>query len=205
MSHRRKFVPPISSRPSPVTETQYGGCDAFDNSGIVRYVQLKHGGSIIGAANEINGLTMGGVGKGTIIEYVEVYANLDDGFEWFGGTVNCRYLVSAFNDDDDFDWDQGFSGRLQFLFSIKDSTNGDRAFEIDSDDGNADTEPYSRPVVYNVTAMGRGQVLPSQPSNQNAAIHAKENTAGHIRNAIFYEWPRNGVFIEDQAPPFVQS
>lgn len=185
--------------PSPKTE--YGGCDAFDNSGILRYVQLKHGGSIIGAANEINGLTLGGVGSGTTIEYVEVFANLDDGFEFFGGTVNCRYLISAFNDDDAFDWDQGYSGKLQFLFCIYDSTNGDRAFEIDSDDGNADTQPYARPTVYNVTAFGRGEVLTTAPSNQNAAVHSKENSAGHLRNAIFYEWPRNGIFIEDQSGP----
>lgn len=185
--------------PSPLT--QYGGCDAFDNSGIVRWVQLKHGGSIIGAANEINGLTMGGVGSGTNINHVEVFANLDDGFEWFGGTVNCRYLVSAFNDDDDFDWDQGYSGKLQFLFAIKDSTNGDRAFEMDSDDANVDTQPYARPTVYNVTSMGRGEVLAVVPSNANAALHFKENSGGHIRNSIFYEWPRNGVFIEDQSGP----
>ncbi|MGB5137520.1 MAG: dockerin type I repeat-containing protein, partial [Candidatus Zixiibacteriota bacterium] len=186
---------------TPSPKTQYGGCNAFDNSGIVQWVQLKHGGSIIGAANEINGLTMGGVGSGTTIDHIEVFANLDDGYEWFGGTVNCRYLVSAFNDDDAFDWDQGYSGNLQFLFAIYDSTNGDRAFEIDGDDGNADTQPYSRPTVYNVTAFGRGEVLAAAPSNQNAAIHAKENTGGHFRNAIFYEWPRNGVFIEDQSGP----
>lgn len=186
---------------TPSPKTQYGGCNAFDNSGVIKWVQLKHGGSIIGAANEINGLTLGGVGNGTDINHVEVFANLDDGFEWFGGTVNCRYLVSAFNDDDAFDWDQGYTGNLQFLFAISDSTNGDRAFEIDGDDGNADTQPYSRPTVYNVTAFGRGEVLAAAPSNQNAAIHAKENTGGHIRNAIFYEWPRNGVFIEDQSGP----
>ncbi len=186
---------------TPSPKTQYGGCDAADNSGIIHWVQLRHGGSIIGAANEINGLTLGGVGNGTTIDHIEVFANLDDGFEWFGGTVNCRYLVSAFNDDDDFDWDQGFSGKLQFLFSIKDSTNGDRAFESDSDDGNADTEPYARPIVYNVTAFGRGEALSAVPSNANAALNFKENSGGHIRNSIFYEWPRNGISIEDQSGP----
>ncbi len=186
---------------APSPKTEYGGCNAFDNSGVIKWTQLRHGGSIIGAANEINGLTLGGVGSGTTVHHIEVFANLDDGYEWFGGTVNCRYLVSAFNDDDDFDWDQGYSGRLQFLFSIKDSTNGDRAFEIDSDDGNSEALPLSRPIVYNVTAMGRGEVFAAAPSNANAAIHYKENSGGHIRNSIFYEWPRNGIFIEDQSSP----
>ncbi len=186
---------------TPSPKTEYGGCDAFDNSGVIKWIQLKHGGSIIGAANEINGLTLGGVGSGTEVHHVEVFANLDDGYEWFGGTVNCRYLVSAFNDDDDFDWDQGYSGKLQFLFSIKDSTNGDRAFESDGDDGNVDTEPYSRPIVYNVTSFGRGEVFATAPSNEDAALKFKENSGGHIRNSIFYEWPRGGVDIEDQSSP----
>ncbi len=186
---------------APSPKTEYGGCDAFDNSGIVKWTQLRHGGVIIGAANEINGLTLGGVGKGTELHHVEVFANLDDGFEWFGGTVDGHHLVSAFNDDDDFDWDQGFNGRLQFLFSIKDSTNGDRAFEMDSDDGNQECQNVARPVVYNVTAMGRGEVFATAPTAENAALHFKENSGGHIRNSIFYEWPRNGIFVEDQSSP----
>ncbi|MGF1669700.1 MAG: T9SS C-terminal target domain-containing protein, partial [Balneolaceae bacterium] len=93
----------------PTTETRglYGCgdalfpvCDDDDNSGVFRYVSIRYGGSEIGAGNEINGLTMGGVGRGTTIEFVEVFNNFDDGFEWFGGTVNTRYLVAAFAGDD---------------------------------------------------------------------------------------------------------
>lgn len=184
----------------PGPKTRYGGCDCNDNSGVVQYVQLKHGGSVIGAANEINGLTLGGVGDGTVIDHVEAYANADDGFEWFGGTVNCTYLVSAFNDDDSFDWDHGYSGKLQFLFSIYNDDRGDRTFEIDGDDGDIDAEQYSRPVVYNVTAMGQGENVTT--AQQDVAIKAKENTGGHIRNAIFVEFPREGIEFQDEGGTF---
>ncbi len=180
----------------PGAKTRYGGCDCDDNSGVVQYVVLKHGGSVLGAANEINGLTFGGVGAGTTIDHIEVYANADDGYEWFGGTVNCKYLVSSFNDDDSFDWDQGYNGKLQFLFSIYNDDRGDRTFEIDSDDGNIDSQPYSRPTVYNVTAYGQGNTVVT--AQQDVAIKAKENTGGHIRNAIFYDFPREGVEFEDE-------
>ncbi|HRE06701.1 MAG TPA: hypothetical protein PKX00_13900 [Opitutaceae bacterium] len=97
----------------------FGGTDDADNSGVLRYLSVRHGGAVIGTANEINGVTLGGVGSGTTMEYIEVFANKDDGFEWFGGTVNARYLVAAFGNDDAFDMDQGFRGNLQFLFSIR--------------------------------------------------------------------------------------
>ena len=79
----------------PVTEPrgQFGGSDEGDDSGVIRYVSIRHGGSVIGADNKINGLTLGAVGPGTTIEYVEVFANKDDGIEFFGGTVNTRYMV----------------------------------------------------------------------------------------------------------------
>ncbi|MEQ9378410.1 MAG: hypothetical protein RIG68_24680, partial [Imperialibacter sp.] len=99
----------------------YGGDNDDDNSGVIRYVSLRHTGKAVGdqAGNEIQGLTLGGVGRGTTIEYVESFASDDDGFEWFGGTVDAKYLVSAFNSDDAFDWDEGFNGRGQFWFAIQ--------------------------------------------------------------------------------------
>ncbi len=99
----------------------YGGDDADDNSGVIRYVSLRHTGKAVGdqAGNEIQGLTLGGVGRGTTIEYVESFASDDDGFEWFGGTVDAKYLVSAFNSNDAFDWDEGFNGRGPFWFAIQ--------------------------------------------------------------------------------------
>lgn len=112
-------VEQIEGIPTTEPRGEYGGGlapDSLDNSGVFRYVSIRHGGTEIGAANEINGLTMGAVGAGTVIEYIEVYNNYDDGFEWFGGTVNTKYLVSAFNGDDAFDYDEGFRGYHQFWF-----------------------------------------------------------------------------------------
>lgn len=118
----------------------YGGSNPNDSSGSLRYVSIRHGGTNIAADNEINGLTMGGVGFGTLIEYVEVYCNDDDGFEWFGGTVNTRYLISLYNNDDSFDIDEGFTGLGQFWFSLQldDGANGDHGGEHDGTNGNFD-------------------------------------------------------------------
>ena len=93
---------------------QYGGPNAADNSGIIRYVRIEYSGIPFSANNEINGLTMGGVGSGTIIDYVMVSYNGDDSFEWFGGTVNCKHLIAYKGVDDDFDTDFGFAGKVQF-------------------------------------------------------------------------------------------
>ena len=115
----------------------FGGDGTLDeeSSGTFKYVSIRHGGFPIGTANEINGLTMGGVGSGTAIEYVEVFANKDDGFEWFGGTVNARYLVSAFGNDDGFDFDQGWRGNGQFWFAIQTESAEDKADKGGEHDG----------------------------------------------------------------------
>ena len=137
---------PIEGIPTTEPRGLYGGSDDADNSGVFRYVSIRHGGTDIGAGNEINGLTMGGVGSGTLIEYVEVYNNKDDGFEWFGGTANTKYLVSAFNGDDAFDYDEGFRGKGQFWFVIQDDETGNRAGEHD---GGPTPEPHtSVPVSF---------------------------------------------------------
>jgi len=93
---------------------RFGGNDDNDNSGIFRYVSIRHGGAALFPNKEINGLSLGAVGRGTTIEFVESFCAADDGFEFFGGTVNTKYLVSSFNDDDAFDVDMGYRGTNQF-------------------------------------------------------------------------------------------
>jgi len=156
----------------------YGGTNPNDSSGTLKYVSIRHGGTNLAANNEINGLTMGGVGFGTLIEYVEVYCNNDDGFEWFGGTANSRYLVSLYNNDDSFDIDEGFTGLGQFWFSLQidDGTNGDHGGEHDGTNGNFDNAnltsvngttiggtgdqglgvPVAFPTIYNATYVSAG-------------------------------------------------
>ncbi|MBN1132814.1 MAG: hypothetical protein JXR52_11125 [Bacteroidales bacterium] len=110
----------------------YGGNIPNDNSGIIKYVSIRHGGANIGEGNEINGLTLGGVGSGTVIENIEVVANQDDGIEWFGGTVNVKNVVVWNTGDDAIDTDQGWAGTLDNFVVI---SPGDECFELDGGEG----------------------------------------------------------------------
>jgi hypothetical protein len=117
----------------------YGGSDDADNSGVLKYVSIRHGGSEIGAGNEINGLTLGGVGSGTVIENVEVFATFDDGIEYFGGSVNTKnVLVYAFGDDG-LDIDQSYKGTVSNGMVIRAAT-GDSGLEIDGPEGSMNAE-----------------------------------------------------------------
>ena len=93
----------------PTSESRgiYGGTNDLDNSGVLKYVSIRHGGINIGSDNEINGLTLGGVGSGTTLDYIEIVSNADDGIEFFGGTAQVKHLVSAFCADDAVDYDEG--------------------------------------------------------------------------------------------------
>ena len=168
----------------PVADAAYGGNLPHDNSGILRFVSVRHAGDEIGSSNELNGVTLGGVGDGTLISNVEVYVNFDDGFEWFGGTVNGDRLAVFFAGDDAFDVDQGYSGVNQFLYthlpffnendaSLFGTASGDKVGEFDGDDSDVNTIdrvntrinqaqtvvdstpwPLSSPAFYNMTAIG---------------------------------------------------
>ena len=112
----------------------YGGTDAADNSGVIKYISIRHGGANIGEGNEINGLTLGGVGSGTVIEYVEVVGNQDDGIEFFGGSVSVKHVIVVNSGDDAIDTDQAWSGTLDnFIVICGDVT--DHALEIDGPEG----------------------------------------------------------------------
>ena len=154
-----------SSDDSPI---YYGGTDEDDDSGIVRYVRIAEGGLITSLDDEVNGLTLQGVGYSTIIEYVHVHNNLDDGVEWFGGTVNARYLVLTGNDDDDIDYDEGYQGNIQYALVVKNQTEGvapqgsndPRGIEANSSD--ADYVPQTNAVLANITLIG-GPVSSAEP------------------------------------------
>lgn len=148
---------------------EFGGNDEADNSGILRYVRIVEGGRIAGPNNEINGLTLQGVGHGTTIEYVQVHNNLDDGIEWFGGTVSAKYLVLTGNDDDDIDFDEGYMGNIQYAIIQKDpnkmapsGSNDPRGIEANSSD--ADYVSETEAVIANVTIIG---------SQVNKAVNSK--------------------------------
>ncbi|MCG8412534.1 MAG: hypothetical protein MI739_14745 [Bacteroidales bacterium] len=175
----------------PLSESRgiYGGTINNDNSGILKYVSIRHGGTNIGEGNEINGLTMGGVGSETSIEYVEVISNEDDGFEFFGGSVNCKHLVSAFCGDDAFDFDQGYQGNLQFLLAIQASSLGSNLAEHGGNASLTNATPFTIPKIYNATYIGNGQLQSSD------LINFSNNGAGKYYNSIFLN-QLNGVKIE---------
>jgi len=186
----------------PTTEPRgiYGPGSSFvkddnDNSGIVRYVSIRYGGSVIGLNNEINGLTLGAVGDGTTIEYVESFNNADDGFEWFGGTVNTRYLVSARNDDDGFDYDEGWRGKNQFWLILMDSADGNSGGEHDGGTTPEDGTPYATPTISNATYVGAGAT--GLNAGNDWAVNLRDNAGGFYYNSIFTDFFGSGVQIED--------
>jgi hypothetical protein len=115
LGYGKAIIEGLGASGFPAGGATYGGFEPHDSSGIIRYVSIRHAGDEIGEGNELNGVTLGGVGDGTIFEFVEVYANQDDGMEWFGGTMNGRNLANVIIGDDSLDIDQGFSGNLQNL------------------------------------------------------------------------------------------
>lgn len=164
--------------------------DDNDNSGILRYISIRHAGASVGANNEINGLTCGSVGRGTTLEYIEVVSNDDDGIEFFGGTVNLKYATVMFQNDDAFDYDQGWRGKGQFWFGVKldaaTFTGGDGAFEVDGDDQKSNSSFLSRPTIYNATMIGNGSnTTPTGGGSGPFAIQAKERAEGSIYSSIF--------------------
>ena len=177
----------------------FGGADDTDISGIVRYVSIRYPGNVFAPARELNGLTMGAVGSGTIIEHVEVLNSSDDGFEWWGGAVNTRYLVAAFCEDDDFDTDQGYRGTNQFWFSIKPPWQGSsdsRGFETDGDlnQGATGESPQSQWVVHNATVIGRGKDVTG--FGGGVAWNARDEAAPNVVNSVFAEFAI-GILIDN--------
>jgi hypothetical protein len=175
---------------------QYGGDDPGDDSGVLRYVSIRHGGSILEEGNEINGLTLAGVGRGTTVEYVEVFNNKDDGFEFFGGTVDARYLVSAFATDDAFDMDQGYRGRGQFWIAVQNNVYAERAGEHDGGEasyGGEDRTPYATPTIANATYIGSGL-----DGEGGIALMMRDNFAGSYFNSIVLDFPGHALEIEDR-------
>ncbi|MCC8132130.1 MAG: Ig-like domain-containing protein [Tannerellaceae bacterium] len=196
----------------------YGGNDPDDSSGIVKYVRIEFAGYPFQPDKEINGLTCGGVGRGTTIEYVQVSYCGDDSYEWFGGNVNCKYLIAYKGWDDDFDTDNGYSGKLQFLLSIRDPQHADTSksngFESDNDGEGSGNTPLTNPVFSNVTIIGPfygesygkadSEILYTTEDAANgakggqfqAAMHICRNSSLEVYNSVFTGWPY-GLYFQN--------
>ena len=195
------------------TDTEYGGGttpDDNDNSGNLKYARIEYGGYVFATDQEINGLTMGAVGRNTIIDFVQCSFINDDSFEWFGGTVNCSHLVSYRGVDDDFDTDFGFSGSVQFALGVRDPNMSDQSaastsegFESDNDGSGSSNAPFTSAVFSNVTWIGayRGTVGTAAPSGTfkfRRAVRIRRNSRLKVLNSIFTDAPY-GVFIDGAA------
>ena len=175
----------------PLSEPRatYGGFSDDHSAGIFRYVSIRHAGTKLAEGNEINGLTLGGVGNGTIIDHVEVISNADDGFEFFGGTVNARYLIAYACQDDAFDYDEGYRGRGQFWAGLQDSQEGDLLLEAGGGTYPENGRPLSSPLLYNLTLVGSGV------ANERSLAVFSRNAAGWLVNSILLN-QQYGVGIE---------
>jgi hypothetical protein len=189
-------LPTIEGGPT----TKYGSNDptkANDNSGTLQYVRIEFGGVAFSPNNEVNGLTLAGVGSATTLDHIQVSYSGDDSFEWFGGTVNAKYLVSHRCFDDDFDTDNGFSGKVQFGVSLRDplqaDQSGSKAFESDNDASASANLPQTSAVFSNMTLVG--PILNPSGSTYSpqytAGAHIRRNSAESILNSVFMGFPTN--------------
>ncbi len=183
----------------------YGGNDDADNSGKMSYVRIEYAGIPFQPNQEINSLTLGGVGSGTQIDHIMVTEGNDDSYEWFGGTVNGKYLIANRGWDDDFDCDAGFSGKIQFGIVYRDPAVADpgsgssSAFEHDNDGGGTSATPQTKPVFSNMTVIGPLETLTSNiNANYKRAAQLRRNSATSIFNSAIVGYP-NGIFIDGAA------
>lgn len=181
----------------------FGGNEPNDNSGIMKYVRIEFAGVPLSPDNEINGLTFGGVGNGTTIDYVEVYRSGDDSYEWFGGTVNCKHLMAIGGLDDDFDTDFGFSGKIQFALGQRYPTiadvSGSNGFESDNDGSGSNKTPKTSAIFSNVTFIGPyagGASTANVNANYQHGAQIRRNSALSCLNSVFVGYV-DGIYIDD--------
>jgi hypothetical protein len=193
--------------PAPVIEggvgRKYGGTDPNDDSGILRFVRIEFAGIAAEPGSEINGLTLGGVGSGTIIENVQVSFGNDDAFEFFGGTVNCKNLIAFATADDDFDFDFGYVGRIQYGIACRkpdfvDGGDAGNGIECDNDGTGSAASPTTRPQLSNFTFVGPNNAT-GTAANHNFGLRFRRATQFVLRNSIIIGWAKGGFSLESAA------
>lgn len=177
----------------------YGGGDDNDDSGILEYVSIRYAGRVVGLGNELNGISLGGIGRGTKIEHLEIMNNVDDGIEIWGGTVNIKYFTVWNIGDDSFDVDQGWRGKAQFglivqghsLDAPQGSGVGDNLFETDGAE-NSDSQPVTTATIYNVTAIGQ-----PAPGAGDHGTAFRDNARVQYRQSIFMDLGDRAVSFDN--------
>lgn len=172
----------------------YGGMADTDSCGVLKYVRVEFAGYEISQDNELNGLTLGGCGSGTIINHVQVHMGLDDGVEVFGGTVNLKHILISRPGDDGLDWDRGWQGNGQFIIVHQGPDDGDNAIEADNDKANPDAMPRSRPTLSNISLVGSGNNTIAQ-----RGLLLRRGTGGDLRNFLITGFSTEALDIGDAA------
>lgn len=178
----------------------HGGSNDADNSGSLKYVRVEYAGVPINPNQEVNSFTFGSVGNGTTLEYLQASFGLDDSYEWFGGTVNAKYLVAYRGLDDDFDMDFGYRGNLQFIIGMRGATladqSGSNGFEVDNDGQGTAATPYTSPTISNASLIGPKETNATSisPQFQNG-MHLRRNNKIKVYNTVVTAYP-NGIYID---------
>lgn len=183
----------IGATKSEIGDAPFGGTDANDNSGVLSYVRLEYTGFAFNAEKESNGFTFYGVGRGTQLDHLQSYKGADDGFEWFGGTVDAKYLVSTASEDDSFDWTDGWVGRGQFWIAVQDQSapdatgtaNGDCLIEADTRSDDFARKPASCPTLANLTLIGNNDT-----NAQKRGIRLRAGTYVKLYNSLVTGKPK---------------
>ncbi|WP_019960069.1 hypothetical protein [Woodsholea maritima] len=175
----------------------FGGDNVADNSGTLQYVQVRYAGFEVNNEDELNGIAFQGVGNGTTVDHIQVHNNFDDGVEFFGGTVNAKYLVMTGNRDDNIDYTDGYTGSLQFIVVTQRGDAGSkdpRGFEMDNLDGGNDSLPRSNARIANFTLIG---VADSVDSDEGILL--RRGTAGHFLNGIVVDFNKGCFDVDSDA------
>lgn len=180
----------VSNPDVPENGSRYGGTDSAYNCGSLTYTRVEFAGFELTEGNELNGVTLGGCGTETSINYLQVHEGLDDGVEIFGGAPNLKYLVLSNIEDDSLDWDQGFTGKIQFMLVQQKDNDADNGIEADNDEDNHDAMPRSNPTLANLTMIG------SEAGSHGLVL--RRGTLANISNALVTNFPKFGLDIRDE-------
>lgn len=178
---------------------RYGGGATPDDAhscGKLRYVRVEFAGQPLSANDELNGLTLNACGTGTVVDYVQIHRGIDDGIELFGGSVNLKHLVITGSDDDGLDWDQGWTGKAQFLVVQQLPGRGNHGIEADSNRASQDALPRSSPTLFNVTLVGRAPDSSDPGEGRSRGVVLRVGTAGLINNAIVTNFNDWAMFVD---------
>ncbi len=174
----------------------YGGTNDADDSGTMKYVRVEYAGKILGTDNELNGFSFNGVGSNTVLEHLQAYKGSDDGFEFFGGTVNLKWAVSTGNSDDSFDWTHGWRGKGQFWVVQQDAVTGDNGMECDNWETDFNVTPISEPMISNFTLVG------ADDGSANHGVRLRHGTKGKLWNGLVTGFTQ-GVRVGSECDAYV--